>query len=640
MLRSMRDDFKKYSWTLWLVIIAFLLGFSFTDIFSGGSVSKTVIAKIGDNEIKIERFQKQLLQTLDNYKNQMKGNFNKELITQMRIPEQILQNLINSSIIGIEAKKLNIRATKSELKEMIVNHPAFQKDGKFIGITKYKRYLAMFRTNAKDFESDLKKDIINNKLKQLVTASLVVDNDSLREKYRKEKDSVNLDYIKIKVDSKQSDFNASEEELKEYFEKNKDSFKTPERRSANIIALRFDDFKKDLKLKEQDYYDYFREKKDQFRIPEKIKISRIFIDYNKTDREEVFKRIEKLRKELNTSNFESSARLFSKDRKKDNGGDWGYSEWKSFTSQERSIIKSLKQSEISDPVDTLNGFSILYAKEKTLERQEPYETAKPKIKNLLEREGLRKIVRAKLDKIYKKIMETGNFDKVKNNKSLKIVETGYITNGEAVKDIEQFGYLSRKMFTMKEKEIDYPAEFIDGMAIIKLLSIKYPENESFENVKDKVRTLVIKDKRMIDAIKKNSSLTLSLNKISDKKKLEKFLNDKNMKLENINYQRGNELAGVGKNKKLDSIVFNSDENKFSNPTRIGNNIVIFRAKDIKATSETDFMNDREQFYKDKLTKMKNNYFVSFILNKRSKYDIGINRKLYDKVKESVLSRFN
>ena len=40
MLRTMRNDFKKYSWTLWLVILAFVGGFILTDAFSGKSQGK------------------------------------------------------------------------------------------------------------------------------------------------------------------------------------------------------------------------------------------------------------------------------------------------------------------------------------------------------------------------------------------------------------------------------------------------------------------------------------------------------------------------------------------------------------------------------------------------------------------------
>ncbi|MCK5003859.1 MAG: SurA N-terminal domain-containing protein [Candidatus Aminicenantes bacterium] len=640
MLRSMRKDFKKYSWTLWLVIIVFLLGFSFTDIFTGGSASETIVAKVGEEEISVEQYQKRLFQVLDNYKNQMKGNFNKELITQMRVPEQILQNMINSEIIQNEAKKLSLRATKSELKKMIVNFPAFQREGKFVGISEYKRYLAIFRTNAKDFEADLKKDIVNDKLKEIVTASMIVDNTTLMEIYRKENDSAEVDYVKLKINSKKSDFSTSEQELQNYFEKNKKSFKTQEKRKGNIIVLKYDDFKKDLKLSEADFHEYFRQNKEQFQIPEKTRIYRLFINYTEESREDILKRMEDLKITLNTENFESFSRLHSTDIKKENGGDWGYSEWKSFTSQEQSIIKSLKQSEISDPVDTLSGFAILFAKEKTSEMQEPYETAKPKIKNIMEREELRNMVIAKLDKAYAKVKGTDDLSAVREDKFVSIIETGYLTSGEAIKDVEQFGYLSRKFFNMNEKDISYPVEFMDGIAIVQLTSVKEPENELFENVKEKVKELVISDKQIVDAISKSESFSSSLNSLSNKDHIETYLKKYDMKLESINYKRGNELADLGKYEELDTIIFNSEEGKFSKPLRIGDNIAIIRAKTIKVSSEADFNREKTQFYKKKLEEIKNNYFISYIMGKRTKYQIGINQELYDKIRESVVARFN
>ncbi len=639
MLRTMRDDFKKYSWTLWLVIIAFLLGFSFTDIFSGGNASETVLAKVGDSEINVETYQKQLFQVFDNYKNRMKENFNKELILQMRIPEQILQTLINSEIIQNEADKMNLRATNKELKNMIVNFPAFQKDGKFVGINEYKRYLAIFRTNAKDFETDLKKDIINDKLKELITASMILDNFNLHDLYKKEKDSADVDYIKLNPDLEKKDFSASDSELLAYFEKNKDSFKTAEKRSGKIVALKYEDFRKDLKITEKDYYDYFREKKEEFMIPEKTRISRLFIEYTESNRDDILKKIKELKTEINSQNFETLAKLNSTDLKKDIGGDWGYSEWKRFTSQEQSIIKSLTQGEISDPVDTFKGFSILFAKEKTPESQEPYETAKPKIKNILDKDALKKLVTEKLDNLYGKVKGTKDLSALTGENSVKVVDTGFVTNGEAIKDVEQFGYLSRQLFTMSENEISYPVEFMDGIAIVQLTSVKEPVNELFENVKDKVNELVISDKRINDLINNSGSLTASLNNLTEQDKIESFLKSKDLKLETINYKPGNELGVLGKEDGLDDIVFNGEENKFSTPVRIGDNVVLIRSKNKKITSDSDFNRDRNEFYKKKLNEVKDNYFISYIMGKRSTYQVGINQKLYDRVRESVIARF-
>jgi peptidyl-prolyl cis-trans isomerase D len=130
MLRQMRENFKSLSWTLWIVIIVFIGGFI---IFNQGGLgskspgeSKTTIVSINGEKISADLFRKQLYRILENYQRQLKNNFNKSIITQLRLPEQILQRFINSKIIENEAKKLKLRVTNHELKEKIINYPAFQ----------------------------------------------------------------------------------------------------------------------------------------------------------------------------------------------------------------------------------------------------------------------------------------------------------------------------------------------------------------------------------------------------------------------------------------------------------------------------------------------------------------------------------
>ncbi|MCP5105791.1 MAG: hypothetical protein GY950_20555, partial [bacterium] len=51
MLRNMRNDFKKYSWTLWLVIIAFMGGFVVIDGLKSGRLEKDDMIFVGDTTI-------------------------------------------------------------------------------------------------------------------------------------------------------------------------------------------------------------------------------------------------------------------------------------------------------------------------------------------------------------------------------------------------------------------------------------------------------------------------------------------------------------------------------------------------------------------------------------------------------------
>ena len=87
MLKKMRSDFKKYSWTLWIVIVAFIVGFHMTGAFSSGQLGESDLVSISGDIIKVKEYSEYTFRAIDNYKRQFKENFNKSLITQMRIPE-------------------------------------------------------------------------------------------------------------------------------------------------------------------------------------------------------------------------------------------------------------------------------------------------------------------------------------------------------------------------------------------------------------------------------------------------------------------------------------------------------------------------------------------------------------------------
>ena len=149
----MRNNMKSLSWILWLVILAFV-GFIFVQWGSGRFESAGLdkdVAAIGQDTISGEEFQKNLVKSLEMYCKQFKNNFNRSLINQLGIPEQVLQSMINTRIVSSEAEKLHLSVSEAELKNAIHTYPAFQRDGSFIGSEEYERLLAYNQIQVQDF---------------------------------------------------------------------------------------------------------------------------------------------------------------------------------------------------------------------------------------------------------------------------------------------------------------------------------------------------------------------------------------------------------------------------------------------------------------------------------------------------------
>ena len=641
MLRAMRNDFKKYSWTLWLVIFAFIGGFIVTDAFRGRNRAESGLIFIdGDPVIQGEEYQKRLGETLQRYKEQLKENFNKSLINQWGIPEQILKDMITNTIIMKEADNLNISASTDEVKEKIVSIPAFQQDGKFIGATRYKQILSYQKINITDFEEQLEKQIIGEKLLELVTGALVLDYNTLEDQFKKEKDQAELETIAFTTDRVKTDVPVSDADLSAYYEKHKEDFKSRERRAAYIIALKYADFQKDATVTPQEIYESFKTNKDEYRIPAKIKVSRIFLKYGEADRDEVFKRAEALQKELTKDNFADMARTNSQDDKAPQGGDYGYMDWKGFTHQEVAIIESLEQDQISTPVDTQQGFAILYVPEKIAERQQAFNEVKDKIEETIKQERVKQKVTERMQEMADKLGKSEDIKAKGAELGYPVIETQLLSSGQAVKDLDEMGFISRRMFALEGKEIAFPVQFAQGVAIMQISKIEEPTVEPLDKVKEQVKDHVLTAKK-VELLKTDAANIMSqLNQMTDTKKIDEFLQKETLKPTPITYKRGNRLSGFAAVKGLDDQVFSMTENQYSSPLAFDDQVVIFKVKSKSITTSADFEKEKQDYYSKQLAQLQNTYFRSFIENKMQAYKVTQNQKLFEQIKEYVVTRFN
>jgi peptidyl-prolyl cis-trans isomerase D len=638
----MRADFKKYSWTLWLVIIAFVGGFIVTDAFRGENRAEMGLIYIDDEPvIRAEEFQQQLMRRLQIYKEQFKDNFNKSMISQWRIPEQTLQEMTRNTIILMEAEKLNIKVSDEELKNQIIKLPVLQQDGKFVGQTAYLRWLNAMRMDVTEFENQFKKQVIGEKLQELVTGPLVIDSNTLLDKYKSEKDQAELDYITFLHDRVTEDINVSDNELIEYYENNKEDFKSQEKRAAYVIAFKFDDYKKEVNITPQETYESFKMKRAEFRLPGKTKVSRIFLKYGENDREEILKKAKELQKELTKENFADQAKLHSQDDKAKEGGDYGYADWQNFTKQEKTMIDALEQGQISSPIDTQQGgFSIVYVSEKIAERQQNFNEVKDRIKDTIEEERVKQLVTEKLQRIYNKLGNTDNIKAKASEMGIETIETPLATSGRPIKDIDQMGYISRKMFELEEKEIAFPVQFVKGIAIVQLAKIQAPTVEPFEKVKVRVKAKVVLAKKVERLMEEAAAISAKLNTMTDEKKIEAFLEKENLSPTAFTYKRGNRLSGYPVTKGLDEKIFSMEENRYSAPMEFNNQVVIVKVKSKTIASTADFEKGKSEFYKQQVTQFRNRFFSSYIARKMSNYKITQNQDLFEQIKDYVVTRFN
>ncbi len=642
MLRTMRNNLKSLSWVLWLVILTFV-GFVFVEWGTGGmslTGAKNALLIVNGETVTADEFQKQLMQTIDNYRRSMKENFNKNMLMQMQLPQQLLQQSINSIIFDNEASRFKIKATDKELRRRIVESPGFQRDGRFIGVKAYENLLAYNRIDVKEFEQSLRREIAREKLEFLLSAGLAIDPDRLEKLYHEEMDSVELDVVRLTPDRVKQEISAPREKIAAFYQANKPMFMSPERRAGVVIALQFKDFTSQVTISPQEKFTYYKENREMFQTPEKTRVSRILLPYTESDRETVLASARELSGKLNAETFAATAREQSKDEKAAAGGDWGLQGWRAFSPQEIRIINNLSQNEISTPVDTGDGFSILTVTEKTVEKIADFNEVAARIETILQNRKVNELVKTRLAAIFERIEKVKDIAAASKSIDAPVIETAALTNGETLEELEDMGIVSRKLFSMEEGETAFPVEFGKGMAVVRLQRIEKPEILPFEAAEAEVREKFIQATRLRLLQDEAGELADRLNAVGDEEALKTLLRQRDLEIEAVTYKRGNRLAGMDVKAGIDERIFGLTPGKFSEPITYSNAVLVVRATSIHVMGEEDFKNSREAFYQSKLEELRNRIVASYIYQKREAYDIRFNQELYDKVTNAALSRLN
>jgi len=287
MLKSMRKNLKSLAPVLWGVIIAFII--SIFAVWGGAgrlgeSRNSNTIATIGNKKISADTYIQNLRQRLEMFKKDYK-ELDANFIQQLNIPQQVLEQIIQRTILSQKAKELGIRASDEEISEKVKSFPVFQKDGKFVGFEEYKQILDYNRISASEFEKSLINDIIVQKIILVLTAGIAVSEKELWENYKKTNESAQLEYIMIEKSKMELKEEPGSIELRKFFTENREKYEVPEKRTADYLFFKTEELKKEIALSDTEIEKYYKNNLSQFTEPEKIKASRIFLPYESKEKE-------------------------------------------------------------------------------------------------------------------------------------------------------------------------------------------------------------------------------------------------------------------------------------------------------------------------------------------------------------------
>src|SRR5262245_53616749 len=227
-MRRQRSNLK-WVWVILIFIFSVTLVTLYIPFGDLGSVSiSNDVASIGGETVSAREFQT----AYRNYVDRMRGQITPEMMRAFHFERQIMDALVVRHVITEEAKRLGLDVSPAEVEQKILENPVFRENGAFIGRDRYQAILTQNNLSVEDFESSIGNEILTDKLRSFVTASVNVTDKEAEEEYKRRNEKAKLDYFVIDAARLEDKVNVTEQDQRDYYEKNKTKYTIPEKRKA------------------------------------------------------------------------------------------------------------------------------------------------------------------------------------------------------------------------------------------------------------------------------------------------------------------------------------------------------------------------------------------------------------------------
>lgn len=230
-----------------LIIIILILAFLATIVFEWGmnymGMGGTVDAfgKVNNTEITYQEFERVVQQQVEQMRQQSGKDVDDAAISGIR--DQVWNSLVAQAISKQAMEKYGVTVSDKEILDWIYNRPETLPDPikrNFVDSTGvfnaafYQQALGMKNKEATQFwsqvENYLRETLMSEKLQMILGQGVVVSEEDVLQKYKDENQRADFSYVLLDLNTltDSSQFAVTEEDIKQYYEKNKEEYKQEE----------------------------------------------------------------------------------------------------------------------------------------------------------------------------------------------------------------------------------------------------------------------------------------------------------------------------------------------------------------------------------------------------------------------------
>jgi peptidyl-prolyl cis-trans isomerase D len=431
-----------------------------------------------------------------------------QMLQRQRLPDFVLpymmqrvgQSMVQQAVVLQEANRLGLQVTDAGLAQFLhsgmYGQVLFPK-GVYIGDEKYRELISQqFNISTQKFETEVKKEIEENRLKAMVTGGITVSDSEVRSNYTDQGTKIKFDYAVINSADLEKEINPIDTDLQAFFKTNAAKYAKaiPETRKISYVAFSNGQEPGGTpKVSDAEIQQYYTQHQKDYQVEDQVRVRHILIKVDqgadaKADAAAKAKAEDILKQLKAGGNFAELAKANSDDPgSKDQGGELGFLKRGATVPEFDQAAFSLPIGQLSGLVKTKFGYHILEVEEKQTAHTRPLDEVKPTIVALLTRDKENAQGQAYAQQLANEAQKNG-LAKTAEAHHLQVVTTDYLQQGAIVAGLADGSKLLTSAFTSKPGGAPLIASTGEGFAVFQVDDVKAAHAPTFEAFKSTLLT--------------------------------------------------------------------------------------------------------------------------------------------------------
>jgi peptidyl-prolyl cis-trans isomerase D len=505
---------RRYRRVLQVGLLVVIAAFVITSVVVSGSntfrgdVPRDSVATVNGESIPTDRYQRRYQAYVDAYAQVYRDRFTPELAERMGLPEQVVQDLVQETLVVQRARAEGLEITDVELNAQIQAIPAFQENGRF-AIKRYQEFLKRRGIAASAFEADVRRELTRLKAESTIRSGVKVADAEVELAWRLRNEGLRVAWALVEVAPLTASVQVSDAELETYLKTRESEYRQPERRKITYITVPVRDFVKPVS--DADVEKHYAEHGGEFERSPQIRVAHVLVRVPETGGSEGedkarAKIAEVIKRARAGEDFAKLAREVSEDpSSKANGGDLGLVRKGEMVPQFEQAAFGLKAGEISpEPVRSPFGFHAIKVSEVQPGGKTPLKEVAAQIRDRLSAEAADRAAKAKADEVRAKLQSAKDFAAEAKALGLTPLDTTIPRierPASAAPDV-----MTDTTFALAADGVSAPVKTPAGWIVIKAREILPPAVPPLAEIKDRVAAALKRERAEAMALERAKQL--------------------------------------------------------------------------------------------------------------------------------------